>query len=249
MTATKFDVGGYKLVAEISGEGSPTVVFISGSGDAGESWDAAISALRSSTTLMTYARAGIGDSEIPADPAPRSVGVAAEELRRLLAASDIAGPLILVGHSIGALIGLVFAAQWPENLAGLVLVDATDIHLDLEIEKPILVFADGDREDHLSFDVVASADEVARSRRALDVQSVVLASRVGRWLDVADPEPWQPFSLAQLDERWQRHHRALAADLGPAHKVARFGGHYVQKDDPTIVAEAIDDLIESARRR
>jgi pimeloyl-ACP methyl ester carboxylesterase len=65
MAATKFDVGGYRLAAEISGEGSPRVVFISGSGDAGDLWDAAISALRSSTTLLTYARAGVGDSETP----------------------------------------------------------------------------------------------------------------------------------------------------------------------------------------
>jgi pimeloyl-ACP methyl ester carboxylesterase len=249
MTATKFDVGGYKLSAEISGEGSPTVVFISGSGDAGEAWDAAISALRSSSTLVTYARAGIGDSETPVDPAPRSVGAATEELRRLLVATNIAGPFILVGHSIGALIGLIFAAQWPENLAGLVLVDATDIHLNLETEEPHTFVVDGDREDHLSFDVPASLDEVARSRRVVDVPSVVLTSRVGRWLDVADPEPWQPFTLAELDERWQRHHQSLAADLGAVHKVARFGGHYIQKDDPTIVAEAIDNLVESARQR
>ncbi|WP_255511485.1 alpha/beta fold hydrolase [Kribbella sp. VKM Ac-2500] len=233
----------------MSGEGAPTVVFISGSGDAGDSWDAAMSALRWSTTLMTYARAGIGESQIPADPTPRLVSVAAEELRRLLAATDIAGPFTLVGHSIGALIGLVFAAQWPENLAGLVLVDATDIQLNLEIEEPILVFADGGREDHLSFDVVASADEVTRSGRALDVPSVVITSRVGRWLDVADPEPWRPFSLAQLDKRWQRHHRAFAADLGATHKVARLGGQYIQKDAPTIVAEAIDNLVDSAGRR
>ena len=65
MAATKFDVGGYKLAAEISGEGTPTVVFSSGSGDGGESWEAAIAALRSSTTLVTYARAGIGESETP----------------------------------------------------------------------------------------------------------------------------------------------------------------------------------------
>jgi hypothetical protein len=41
----------------------------------------------------------------------------------------------------------------------------------------------------------------------------------------------------------------LAADLGATHKIARLGGHYIQKDDPTIVAEAIDNLIDSARQR
>jgi pimeloyl-ACP methyl ester carboxylesterase len=187
--------------------------------------------------------------ETPDDSTPRSVGAAAKELHRLLVATDVAGPFILVGHSFGALIAQVFAAQWPQNLAGLVLVDATDIQLNLDIAKPRTVVADGDRDDHISFDVLASVEEVARSRRHLGVPSVVITSRVGRWLDVDDPEPWQPFGLAALDERWQRNHRVLAADLGAVHKVARFGGHYVQKDDPTIVAEAIDDLIESARQR
>ena len=197
MAATKLDVGGYKLAAEISGEGSPTVVFVSGGGDDGEPWDAVISALRSSTSILTYARAGIGDSETPDDAGPRSVGAAAEELRRLLVATDAPGPFVLVGHSLGALIALIFTAQWPQELAGLVLVDPTDIHLNLDVE---------------------------------------------------DSEPWLPFSLAELDERWQRKHRALAAELGAVHKTARLGGHYVQKDDPAIVADAIDDLIQAARQ-
>lgn len=50
MAATMVDLGGYKLAAEISGAGSPTVVFISCIGDAGEVWDEDITALRCSTT-------------------------------------------------------------------------------------------------------------------------------------------------------------------------------------------------------
>jgi len=197
--------------------------------------------------VVTYARAGIGESETPADSTPRSVGAAAEELHRLLVAADVAGPIVLVGHSLGALVALTYAAQRPQLLAGLVLVDATDIHLNLDIEKPRTVAADGDRADDLSFDVLASAEEVARSRRPLDIPAVVIASRVERWLDLDDLEPWRPFSLAELDERWQNHHRALASDLGATHKIPRHGGHYVQKDDPTLVAETIDNLITSTR--
>jgi len=66
---------------------------------------------------------------------------------------------------------------------------------------------------------------------------------------VEDAEPWRPFTLEELDDRWQDHHRSLAADLGAAHKIARHGGHYIQKDDPTLVAEAIDTLIASAGGR
>ena len=161
MAVTKFDVGGYNLAAEISGEGSPAVVFISGSGGSGDSWDAVISAMRSSTTVLTYARAGIGDSELPADSAARTLGAAADELRHLLAATGHPGPFVLVGHSFGGLIALISAARWPENLAGLVLVDISDIHLNLDIDEPVPIVADGNRADHMSYDVVASVDEVA----------------------------------------------------------------------------------------
>ena len=85
----------------------------------------------------------------------------------------------------------------------------------------------------MTFDVIASAEEVTRSRRPLDVPSVVIASRAERWLDLDDLEPWLPYTRTALDERWQRHHQTLAADLGAVHKVARFGGHYIQKDDPS----------------
>ena len=50
VAATTFDVGGYKLAAEVSGEGAPTVVFVSGGGDDGEPRNAVIPALRSSTS-------------------------------------------------------------------------------------------------------------------------------------------------------------------------------------------------------
>jgi pimeloyl-ACP methyl ester carboxylesterase len=241
----QFDVGGYKLAAEIAGDGAPAVVFSSGLGDTGETWDAAISEMQSRVQLVTYARAGIGDSDALVDPKSQSFGAAAEELRGFLKVADVAGPYVLVGHSIGALIAQVFAARWPEELAGLVLVDPSDVQLWLEIEKPKFLIADGDREDHASFDIQVGAEEIAASRRTLDVPAVVVSSRVGRWLDSKTPNLWQPFSLRALDERWQRKHRELAADLGALQKVARVGGHYVQNDEPRLVAEAIDAVVQS----
>ncbi len=244
MAITTFDVGGYKLAGEIAGEGSPTVVFVSGAGGGRGSWDAAIAVLRSKTTRLTYDRAGIGDSETP-DLASRTLGAAAEELRGLLAAADLPGPFILVGHSLGGLIALIYAAQWPENLAGLVLVDTSDIHLNLDIDNPILTANDGD----LTFAIPASVDEVTRSRRPLDFPSIVIASRPGHWLEgeTIDFARWEPFTPTELDNRWQAHQQSLAADLGATHKVARHGGHTIQDDDPTIVADSIDTLVDLLR--
>ncbi|GAA1696369.1 alpha/beta hydrolase [Kribbella yunnanensis] len=248
MAATQIDVGGYKLAAEITGSGAPTVVFSSGLGDAGEAWDATIAALESSVQLVTYARAGIGASDSLADSTPRSLGAAAEELHRLLTAANVEGPYVVVGHSIGALIGQIFAARWPPDLAGLVLVDPSDAQLWLDYDKPKLVMADGDRDDHASFDVRLGAAEVTASRRPLSAPSFVVTSRVGRWLDAKTPELFRPFSLEVLDQRWQSWHKTLAADLGATQRVAEVGGHYVQNDQPELVAGAIDELVQLAAK-
>ncbi|GAB3821461.1 alpha/beta fold hydrolase [Kribbella italica] len=245
MAATHFDVGGYKLAAEITGDGTPTVVFSSGSGDAGEAWVATIAALTGPARLVTYARAGVGASEALPDPTPRSFGAAADELRRLLDATGIPGPYILVGHSIGAVIAQVFAARWSDTLAGLVLVDPSDVRLWLDTEMPKLVVADGDREDHASFDVKLGAEEAIASQRHLGAPSVVVSSRVGRWLDSKTPHLWKPFTLEALDERWQRTHSELAAVLGGKRVIAQVGGHYVQNDEPELVAGAIGEVIHS----
>ncbi|WP_166658576.1 hypothetical protein [Kribbella sp. VKM Ac-2571] len=51
--------------------------------------------------------------------------------------------------------------------------------------------------------------------------------------------------MEQLDERWQRNHRELAAALGETQKVAPIGGHYVRNDEPVFVASVIEDVMQS----
>ncbi|MET7283836.1 alpha/beta hydrolase [Kribbella sp. NPDC005582] len=238
-----FTVGDYRLAAELTGEGSPTVVFISGASGDRHAWDATTAVLRSSTTLLTYDRAGIGGSETP-DLTSRTLGAAADELRCLLA--HVPGPFILVGHSLGGLIALIHAAQWPTDIAGLVLVDTSDIHLNLDIATPIRTAPDGT----LTFDLQASVPEVTRSRRPLNIPTTVIASRPGHWQEdkSLDFTRWHPFTPTELDARWQSHQRSLATALNATHKIARQGGHNIQSDDPTLVADSIDDLVDLARK-
>jgi len=238
-----FNVGGYHLAASVTGDGSPTVVFISGASGDRHAWDATIAVLRSSTTLLTYDRAGIGDSETP-NQTSRTLGAAADELRRLLA--HIPGPYILVGHSLGGLIALIYTDNWPAEVVGLVLVDTSDIHLNLDIATPIPTAPDG----ALTFDLQASVPEVTRSQRPLNIPTTVIASRPGHWLEdkTLDFTRWHPFTPTQLDHRWQSHQRSLATALNATHKIARQGGHNIQSDDPTLVADSIDALINLARR-
>ncbi|MFI5696579.1 alpha/beta fold hydrolase [Kribbella sp. NPDC051586] len=165
----------------------------------------------------------------------------ADELRRLLA--GVPTPYVVIGHSIGALIALIVAADPPEGLAGLVLVDPTDLQLDLDVEQQTLFLRDGEREDCTTFDTLASLPAVTASQRRLEMPSVVVTSRPDAWLELEDPTPWKPFTLEDLRTRWQQVHHHLANTLGSTHLIATQGAHYIQKDQPSLITRSILSVV------
>lgn len=102
--------------------GKPTVVLESGMGG-GVGWEHTRDAIARLTQVVTYDRAGLGASQ--AGPAPRDAKTIARELHSALRNSGIDPPYLLVGQSLGGLYAQVFAADFPEDTAGLVLVDPT----------------------------------------------------------------------------------------------------------------------------
>lgn len=124
------DVGGYKLHIYCLGTGSPTVVTESGLGGSSPDWSLVQPAVSQSTRICSYDRAGAGWSE--AGPAPRTSEQIAKELHTLLVNAEVPGPYVLVGHSAGGLHIQVYAGQYPDEVAGLVLVDPTPAQLILE---------------------------------------------------------------------------------------------------------------------
>lgn len=116
------DIGGYRLHMHVEGEGTPTVVFDSGAGGIGLAWELVRPAIAKVARVMVYDRAGLGWSD--PSPKPRRADVMAEELRTLLTNANIEGPFILVGHSLGGVVARQFAAKYPNEVAGLVLVDS-----------------------------------------------------------------------------------------------------------------------------
>jgi pimeloyl-ACP methyl ester carboxylesterase len=119
------DVGGYRLHINCIGSGSPTVVIDAGHGDSSASWGWVQREVARTTRVCTYDRAGMGWSE--SSPQPRTAREFAKELHTLLANANEPGPYVLVGHSLGGYTILVYSHDYPEEVAGLVLIDTQDL--------------------------------------------------------------------------------------------------------------------------
>ena len=127
-TGRRFDVGGYRMHIDCAGEGSPTVILESGLGDTFASWRKVQPQIAKFTRVCSYDRAGLGYSD--SSPQPRTSKVIAGELHALLHAAGIAPPYVLVGHSMGGFDVRLFASLFRNEVAGIVLVDAS--HPDQE---------------------------------------------------------------------------------------------------------------------
>jgi len=117
------DVGGHRMHIYCTGSGSPTVILEPGRGGASSDSGWVAPTLARDSTVCVYDRAGRGWS----DPAngPQDARQIAADLHTLLERAHVPGPYVLAGHSSGGLYVQTFAAHYPDQVAGLVLLDST----------------------------------------------------------------------------------------------------------------------------
>ena len=121
-----FEVNGHRLHLDCRGHGGPTVVLANGLGEISASWARITDEVEDSTRVCAYDRAGQGWSEDAENP--QDGVAAARDLHALLAAAGEPGPYVLAGHSTGGTYTLTYAAQHPEQVAGVVLLDSSSPH-------------------------------------------------------------------------------------------------------------------------
>ncbi len=130
------NVGGYRLHINCIGTGSPTVILDAGLGGSSLDWSLVQPEVATFTRVCSYDRAGYGWSDY--GPKPRTSGRIVAELHTLLIGAGIPGPYILVGQSFGGLNVRLYAYTYPQEVAGMVLVDASHENDPSPVSNPFL---------------------------------------------------------------------------------------------------------------
>ena len=137
------DIGGRKLYLECHGTGSPTVVLIAGGRSSARYWTddllhpnaprpMVMPSVAQFTRVCAYDRPGtyaeikgeIVPSRSDSVPQPRTAPEMVDELHALLQAAGVRGPYVLAGHSFGGFMARLYAATYPDEVVGMVLIDA-----------------------------------------------------------------------------------------------------------------------------
>ena len=254
------DLGGRCMAMVATGQRGPTVVLETGLGAESAEWAKVQEGLEGFVRVIRYDRAGRGASD-PA-PGPRTARDMVEDLRLMLRRAGEAGPFVLVGHSFGGLIVRVFADAYRDEVAGLVLVDS--LHEDqFDVFAPTFPPASDDEPAGLTaartfwtggwrdpastverIDMPASLAQ-GRAISPLDELPVrvIVAGTYLRQEDV--PPPIRP-ALQGMWVELQRHFIDLSTRAEQI--VVGHSGHFVQRDDPGAVIDAVCQVVAQARR-
>ena len=123
-------VSGHRMYLNCTGDGTPTVVLFNGLGERSPSWAWVQRTLSSETRVCAFDRAGQGWSG--AAPGRQDGHELSSDAHGLLQAAQVSGPYVVAGHSTGGTYALVYAAQYPQEVAGVALIDsATPYQFDL----------------------------------------------------------------------------------------------------------------------
>jgi pimeloyl-ACP methyl ester carboxylesterase len=225
---------------KLEGHGPRTVILESGLGDTLDVWKVVQPLIASGCArTVSYNRAGYLGSDN--SNAPRDSQTIVAELRAELKRQSIKPPYVLVGHSLGGLYMQYFARNYPQEVAGLLLVDSTHWEQRLAMgnqantpynsRTAVTLFMPWIMRREIT-DSVDAGKQVHESPTAAPVPTIVLSSTRGP----AGETPAERALAARLQDE-------IAADFPAAdHVRVNDSGHYIQRDHPEVVVQAARKL-------
>jgi pimeloyl-ACP methyl ester carboxylesterase len=264
---------GRKMYLECRGSGSPTVILESGYRNNAEIWSAQLVPGMSSvfpqvarfTRICAYDRPGTfldanHLSRSTQVPMPRTGRDLVSDLHALLRAAHVPGPYVLAAHSFGGIFARWYASTYPNEVVGMVLVDALSekVRSSLTPEQWKLYVNFGFTQptpglekykEIETLDVNASFDQIEKAAVAEPLRPIPLfVLTQGQPFDLS---PWKPLPAdfpGALDTAWHTTQDALATLVPNAkHRIATKSSHYIQIQEPQLVINAIKQVVEAAR--
>lgn len=267
---------GRHIYAECAGTGSPTVLLVSGYRTRADVWTdpqlgpanghpMVFPSVAGETRVCAYDRPGtltvLDGVRFPSRsddaPMPRSIAEVVAELRgvRELVAGD--QPIVLVGHSLGGAIVRLYAATYPEDVAGIVLVDAYSEFLANHMpDEAFAAYAEyasaipdflADYTAYETVDFAQTSDALRKAASAAPLPSIpfeVLSK--GQPFGLQGDTPG--FTIDQLETAWTAAQADLAALLPDTpHFTVSDSAHYIQLQRPELVAAAILQVVDEVR--
>jgi len=226
-----------RLYGQLTGEQGPIVILDAGLGDTSAAWENIAAEVSSFARVLIYDRAGLGRSD-PA-PTPRACRDMVADLRHLLADAQLPPPYVLVAHSWSGINARYFANEYPDEIAGMVLVDAVhegkyerfaEIQTEEQNIRMWAAVKDPAKNDE-GIDRIASIEQVCAHPRIHDFPLIVItrASAADAW--------------NQIETSLQAEFLNLSTDSKQI--ISKSGDHFLNNSDPELIVNAIREIVNT----
>lgn len=236
----RFEVGGHRLYMECRGTGSPTVVYLHGSvrvrggrRNAGE----VPALLDDRHRVCVYDRANVGASDQV--DGPLTGKDSATDLHALLSRAGVSGPYVLLGASLGGAISDIYAASYPKDVAGMVLLDST-LPAYLDIYKRLFPPGSGPRPGEWRSEA-EKLDRLATFRQAGKVQGRMPKIPVTYIAAALELPPKITAAIRAAQRRFVKR-------FSPGRLIVVNAPHGMESVIPERIAQEVERVIAAAKR-